>query len=476
MRLLILLLLAGLVLGCARSHRVEVASPTGALAAPADSAAREMRHPPPPLAAAEAGSERLDITRAIAIALEHNPDMAVAAERLAAAASLLAAARGVFYPTVSLDVSALRADAPSTYLFKRIDQRELASSTDFNDPGRLTNYEAGITLRWELFRGGGDAAGLGMAREDHELARLGREAVRNELVAAVSFAFHDIISTDELAAAEAAAVETVKAEVAEARTRFEAGAVLKDEVLSLEVRLAEAEDRLIGARNAGRLARAALASLLARDPAGAEGLACADVPPPGVPETYEAGLAFGRAQSPELRAAQCALARARLAVTQATSGYYPTVGVFGRCYHDDERFGFNRNDVNWLVGADITWPIFSGFTTYHRTAAARAGERQAEAALRRAELDLERRVRTAYIQLADAWSRRQVTEAAVARAAETLELVSRRYAAGAETITRYLAAEQDRTGARVSAIRARCSERRARAEVARVLGWWTSAQ
>jgi len=418
--------------------------------------------------------DSLDLARAVAIGLASNPDLTAAAERIRMSEEFTRAAWAGYWPTLDVDFSALYGDTASTYLFKRLDQRELGAITDINDPGKIQNYELGVTLRWNVFRGGADAAAVGMARHDQALARLGRESVRNELIAAVTNTFHDIISADELATAEAAAVDTVKAQLEEARARMKAGAVLKDEVLSLEVRLARAEDRSLAAANAGKLARAALASLLAVDTSSVEKIKCEDVPPPGVPLTLDRGLVVARENSPGYQSAKRRQAKARLGVKKASAPLFPALGLYGRYYLDDEYARFDTDRANWIVGADLTWSIFSGFSTTAQRAAAEAEERRTDARLRRAELELERRVKSAYIRLSDAQSRRKVAEAAVARADETLDLVAKRYGAGAVTVTRYLEAEQDRTFTRVNAIRARCNERRALAEVARVIGWWTS--
>ena len=485
---IIALLFVGLTVGCAGRRPASVAEldPAGPAAPEATSWAQEL--PVPELdsgtSAPSAPSRKTGVSvqegfsgpvgldQAVALALERNPDLVDAAERMAQAEAMVRVAWSTYWPSLGADFSALRADAPSVYLFKKIDQREFDNQTDFNDPGRITNYEFGLGLRYDLYRGGQDAAAVGIARQNRILAGLGREAVRNELVAAVTYTFHDIISADELLAAERAAVETVQSQLKEARARLEAGSVLRDEVLSLEVRLADTESRLIAARNAGRLARAALASLLAMDTSRVEGLRCADVPPPGVPATFEVGLERARARSPAYRAAHQQVERARYEVDRAAAGFLPTVGLYARLYHDADTLEINRNDANWVMGADVKWAVFSGFAISARTRAAEAGHRRAEAVLRRASLDLERNVRSAYIQLEDARARRKVTEAAVASAEETLQLVSRRFEAGAVTVTRYLEAEQDRTRARVNAIRVRCHERRALADVARVLGWW----
>jgi len=458
-----LAVLAGLVVGCARTAYESLPPPADPLPI-----AQEQQSSEPASARPETSPapDSLVLDEAIRTALARNPDVTGAAEHIAVAEARLREARGAFLPLLTLDASALRADSPSTYLFKRIDQRGLKPGVDFNHPDKLTNYEAGVTLRYDLFSGGKDAASLDMAGKDLDLARLNQEWVRNELISGVITTFHEIITADELLAAEAAAVETVKTQVHEAEARFRAGAVLRDEVLSLEVRLAEAEDRFIAARNVGRLARAALASLLAVEPAGGEGLKCRDVPPPPVPEICEAGLALAQRRDPILRSAH-------LAKKKAAAGYLPTVGVFARYYHDVEKARFNHNDANWILGADLTWNLFNGLRTRAGYAAAGAAVKRAEAEVHRARLDLEHRVRDAYIRLEGARSRRKVTEAVVDRAAETFELVTQRYRKGAVTVTRYLEAEQDRTFARVKALRARCMERRSLAEVARVLGWWT---
>jgi outer membrane protein len=86
----------------------------------------------------------LTLERVIRIALQNNPDMDMAVARIQQSEAMLDEATSVFWPVIGIYGEYLQGNAPSAYLFKTIDQRQLPANTDFNDPGWFENYEVGI--------------------------------------------------------------------------------------------------------------------------------------------------------------------------------------------------------------------------------------------------------------------------------------------------------------------------------------------
>ena len=115
-----------------------------------------------------ASVEAISVAQAVHLALNRNPDLAAARERVHQAEARLEAAQAAFFPALAFDAGYLRGDAPSAYLFKRIDSRELPAVVDFNDPGEFGNAEAGATLRWTLWDAG--RRGLARSQAQHTVA------------------------------------------------------------------------------------------------------------------------------------------------------------------------------------------------------------------------------------------------------------------------------------------------------------------
>ncbi len=95
---------------------------------------------PPDVPAADGWS----VKDTVRMALERNPDLEAARLRVREAEARVEAARAAFLPWVGVDLGCLRADAPSTYLFKTIDSRELPQVVDFNSPGIVDSEDGNI--------------------------------------------------------------------------------------------------------------------------------------------------------------------------------------------------------------------------------------------------------------------------------------------------------------------------------------------
>ncbi|MFW5751050.1 MAG: TolC family protein [Planctomycetota bacterium] len=469
MRAFVLPLCAGLlVTGCAGHQRYDhariIVAPAGA-------------EPHLPARPGFDPQQPLGLEQAVRLALANNPDMHIATERLAAANARLRQSRAAFLPLVQAHAEYVRADAPSTYLFKTIDQRELPQRVDFNDPGILDNYEIGLGLRYNLYNGGRD-------RLDRLTAALGvrqgttrRLAARNRLIAAVIVAWYDIRSAGEMVTTAKASHTAVEAQLDETRKVHAAGGdARKSDVLSLEARVAEAEETVIRARNAQRLAVAALANLLGENPDTVLDMQLGEACPCPIPATYEDAVATGLAGRPELVLARQEVEGAAIARDRARAEWLPRLDLEARTWWDDDHIDFGEDDGNWMLGLRLGWDVYTGGARIHRGAAARSELRAAVAADRRENLVVRLEIKRAYLQLEEAQARRDVAVKGLAAAEESLAMVRTQYQAGSVRITRYLEAETTHTRARMRLVRARYDLKQAEAEVARATGRFAHAE
>jgi len=426
-----------------------------------------------PTARPEPG-KRLALGRAVRIALENNPDMDVAVARIRQSEAMIARALAAFWPAVSVYSEYTEGEAPSAYLFKTIDQRSFPPRLNFNDPGPFENLEVGGRVHLNLFRGGRDYLRKRMAETGRSIRELDRLSICNGLACSVIHAYFNVLAATEYIRIARESVNTVREELRVIRVRFRAGGVLKSDVLSLEVRLAQAREELIRSRNGYSLALASLANLMGLDPdtkllleeGGRLGVE--------LPASYEEGLSLAIAVRPELEKARLSVIRSRMGIDAARGEYLPRVDAQGHYYFDDEGTQFESDRANWTMGLKLDWDLFTGGSTGASVREAEAVLEEMLAADRKTTLSVKLDLRSAYLALEEAGARIEVSRASVAQAEESLRLVKKQYEGGSAAVTRYLDAELDRSRTEIRAITARYDREKARADVARALGLWAA--
>ncbi|MCK6460047.1 MAG: TolC family protein [Planctomycetes bacterium] len=444
--------------GCASREQFTVPAPPEPVSA-------EVQGPLPDPAAGP-----LTAAEAVRIAIGRNPDLKEAAARVELGLASLDAAHAALRPVLGADLSYLGGDAPSAYLFKTIDARDLPPGVNFNDPGTFGNWEVGTTLRWNLWRGGRDRLGIWASESGVAAAEAEREAVRNGLVAGVLAAILDVRAARELEAADEASIRSVVAQVDETRVRVDSGQSLRSDLLSLEVRLAEARERRIRTDVAQRLATVALRRLLAWPDGMPLEVADEAYPVRDLPATVPEALAVAYTHRGEVAAARRAVERARIEVESARRAYSPSLDLEARWYGDDEQWGFAEDGGNWLVGLALSYDLYDGGRKRAGVRAAQAVLDHVEEADRRALLAVAQDVETAYLRLEESRARLDVASQAVGASEEGLDLVEKQYRGGTATVTRYLEAEAARTQARTARIRAALDVEGAQIDAARSLG------
>lgn len=417
----------------------------------------------------------LDLETAVQAAMINNPGVRGAMVRVRRAEAMLAMSRAAFLPSLDARVGVVRADAPSTYLFKRIDQREFSNTTDFNDPGIITDVELGLDARLNLYNGGRDALTTWQAESGREAAEMDVQGARNALAAAVIAAWYDLAAAEEMQATAEASVKTVQAQHDDLEKKVQAGEGLKAELLTMKVRVAEAKEAAIRARTGKGLARAALANLLGGDADTEIVLDPNAECPCTIPEDYGTAVTQALQCRPELKAIRRRVEAAAMGVDAARAGWLPRVDAHAGGWFNDRRMAYNAHDVNWRFGANLSWNLFAGGRTVADTARSQAVLAEALEGDREMTLRVQLDVKRAYLALEEAKARVAVTEASVEAAEENLDIVTKQFTSGAATVTRYLGAETMLTRARMTRTQAGFSLKKAHADAARAVGAYTHA-
>lgn len=403
------------------------------------------------------------LEHAIRFALTNNPNARIAQHRLAAARSELEQARAAFSPQLQLQSSYTRTDNPMLVFGSILNQRSYSDSLNFNDVPDVDNANARGLLTMPLYAGGKNVAARDAAKANSEASRQDAAAIRNSLAFEVARAFYTILKTREFLTATEAGVRAFETNLALANRRFNAGTLLKSEVLDVEVRLAQAREEAVRAHNANALALRALRNLLGIEQGELE----IKDSPAAVENVPPASADFH--QRPELAASAQRIAAAEAEVRRATSGYQPRVSAFGSLDYDYGTIT-DGDGKSYTAGVLLQWDIWDGLNTRAKRQEARANLETAREQERQVRLALDLELEQARLALREAAERLAVTDKSVAQAAESVDLTRTRFEQGVALATQLIDAETALTSARVRRAEAEADQNIAIAAVRKALG------
>ncbi len=408
-----------------------------------------------------AGAEVWTLERALAQALTNNPDARLAGHRLEAARAGIEQANAALWPRIQFQSGYTRTDNPMLVFGSILNQRSYSKTLDFNSVPDVDDLNVRGVATLPLYTGGRTTAERGAARAGADAARLDAEAIRSALAFEVVRAFHTVLKTREFIRAAEATVQAYSTNLGVAQARVANGSALKTEALDIEVRLAQAREDVVRARNANALAVRALRNLLGITESEFE--IAASAPPASAPAT---GSVSSRA---ELCAAQARLAAAEQRVRAARSGRLPRLSAFGSIDYD---YGpkLDGEGRSYSAGALLQWDLWDGQLTRARIREAQSQLEIAREEERKLRLQLDFEAEQARLDLNSAGERLAVSERVVAQATESADLTRSRFGGGAALATQLIDAETALLAARVRRVEAEADKAIAVAALRKALG------
>ena len=424
-------------------------------------------------AAALAPAQVWTAEEAVATALRQHPDVTAARHRIEACRAMLQQVDSAWQPQVILSGHYIQSANALTGFVFTMNQRNFgyASNPDrYNRPGWVDDLNLTGKVVYNLYAGGAPtaqrtAAGAGARAAEEDL-----RSVQQQLAAEVIKALLHLRKAREGVSALEAGLRAQDASVGNARLRFEAGQVLKADLLSLEVQLARTREALSSARHAAALAARAFTFALGSEPSpepvevAPEDPALANLAPPATADFS------GR---PELAALEERQRMAEALITVARAGNRPTVNAFVAGQFDQGwRFGRHAESVEG--GVSLNLHVFDGGRTAGKVRQAQAELAQVREQLRKARLGIGLEVEQARLAHADAVERLQVTAAAVLQAEESAALSRARFEQGVLLAAELIGTESRLTEVRLGRVLATADERLALVQLRRALGLSTT--
>ena len=406
------------------------------------------------------GAEAWTFERALQYAPAHNPDARIAQHRIAVAQAQLAQANSAFWPRLQLQSSYTRTDNPMMAFGSILNQRSFRSSLDFNDVPEIDDLNVRGLVTAPLYAGGRNTAQRRASKANARAAQFEEMAIQNELQFEVARGFHTILKAHEFVRSAEASVRSLEENLSVAQRRLDVGALLKAELLDVEVRLAQGREELVRARNSSTLAERALRNLLGLETADEFSVSDA-LPALSIPESTGA-------ERPELSVLRQREEAALAAIRAARSGYKPRLSAFGNVDYDYGTVTGNDGE-SYAVGVIAQWDLWDGFSTRSKVTEAETHLDMIREEQRKLRLAIDLEIEQARLNLAAATERLAAMEKGAAQASESHVLTRNRFEQGSALSSQLLDAESALLDSRVRRAEAVSDQRIALAALRKAL-------
>jgi outer membrane protein TolC len=420
----------------------------------------------PCLSQAQEQKNFFTLQRSISEAMENSYKVKAREERIDQANSVKNQARADFLPKFG-----------TNYTYNRLSEVRRIFSPNFGAPipvGTVDNYSWQTSVTQPIFRGFALISNYRLAQLGINQSELELALEKLDLALRVKEAYFNVLAADKAVEVAQKDVESRTSNANVARSFYNVGMIPVNDLLKVEVELANSEQNLVKARSGSQVTRSGFNTVLARPIS--EAVELEDIlnytPEKG---TYEDLVKVALTERPEIKILDVSLLQTDQQIRLARSKYYPEVNVTWQYLKegDDPSVSgdqFHTQDNTWQVTAVASWTFWEWGKTHY-------AERQQESKRRelaQTKSDVEDGVRLQVDQaiqdLGVAAKNIPTTIKAVEQAEENLRVNEERYKAQVTTITEVLDAQTLLTQARVNYYKALYDHNLARARLERALG------
>lgn len=372
--------------------------------------------------------EALTLARAVEIGLKKHPNIAAGKGTVRFNEAKTGEARANYFPQVSLTETYSRIGPVSGG-----STTEVTPSSSSGTPGTVRSgagpydqYTSGAGLSQMVYDFGKTSNQVRIQSLTTDSARSDLANTMDQVAMSIKQAYYDLLQAEQNRDVAKDIVKQNQDHLRQARGYFESGRSPKFDVTKASVDLSNAELNLIKAENQMRLVRVTLNNAMGLPSAPAyvlkDTLSFAKFN-----LLFEDALLKAYLQRSDLRSIMAKKEAAKESISLATKGYLPAFSGNANYYYTGTSFPMGSG---WNMGINMTFPLFSGFSTTYQVVEARSNVDTLTANELSLKQDILLQVQQAYINLQQAEESISTTDLAVKQAEENLGLATGRYRAG----------------------------------------------
>ncbi|MGE5479620.1 MAG: TolC family protein [Chloroflexota bacterium] len=321
-------------------------------------------------------------------------------------------------------------------------------------PAIFNAWVSRFTLQQPIYMGGRLSGAREIARLNEQASRFdySRDSAQMELD--VTNAYWSVYRADENLKNITQNIEQARAHLADIRNFRGVGLATENDVLKVQVQLANAELALIDARNASEISRLGLASAMGLDVTRPVDIVRETLPEAESLPPLSSFISQARRQRPELRAMELRERAGEEGVNIARAGWLPQVSAaFNYNYlNPNNRIQPARPEFKgtWDAGIVLNYDIWTWFTPRYQTQQAEETLEQTRLQGRQLTEAVSLEVSSNYLQASRALERITVARQAVVQAEENFRVTNERFRSGVALSSELLDAETALLVARIN--------------------------
>ena len=397
----------------------------------------------------------MSLQEAVETAQAQNFSVRDAAFEERAARSRFSQTNAVFLPAITFEYDIVSTNDPLNVFGFKLKQ-ELVTQQDFdpaqlNDPGSYENYSARFSVQQPVFNPD-MLLQRSAARSQLESTREQLSGTKSHVRFQVTRQYYELVLFSRQLVVIEEALETAREYERQAQNFYNEGFLSREDFLSARVHRFELESQKIGAVNNLEDATDKLAYLLGygSNVTITPTDELAETEAGQIPDVYPGELNVDNAY---LRAISHQADAAGKMARSSVYSFIPKINLFGQYEFNDPDFaGFDAS--SYMIGANLTWNIFSGYQKAGKVSESRVRARQAETMLENQTIDQQNQLESAWRSLGHARQQIEVSREAIEQASENARIRGNRYAEGMAQTTDLLQAETKLSEARLNELMA----------------------
>ena len=243
-------------------------------------------------------------------------------------------------------------------------------------PSIVNNYNIKLSLQQPLFTGFKLLSSSDIAEYSYEAQKQNYTRDEQQLVLDIKNAYWNLFKVIKVKSAVDENVDLINAHLTDIKNFFDQGLATKNDVLKVQVQLAEAQLRQIDAKNNVELAKSSLNNVvglpLSSNISVQTDVSIIEEPVSDLDQLIKEAME----NRPELKAMDFQLKAGESGITLAESNWYPQIYLTGNYYYSrpNQRIFPAEDKFNgtWDVGVGLSWDIWNWLSTSDQTKEAEA--------------------------------------------------------------------------------------------------------
>ncbi len=409
-------------------------------------------------------AEVLNLEQCLERALSQSLAVKKAEADISVADFQLKEAKAGFFPTFK-----------TTYSYTRLDEDPSVTFSGMTfQTGTADNFNWEVSLSQPLFTGFRILTGKKLAELGLENANLTVELAKLDLALQVKQAYFNVLLAQKRTLVADRAIKQLEAQVEVAKNFYEVGMSSKNDLLQVEVELANTVQNKVNAENNVSLAKAQLNTILRRNietPLELEDVKGFTAQEPELGPSLKIALD----ERVEMKQAQLGVDSALKGVDLAKADYYPQVALVGSYARSGDTAIVDGSDVDdaptdLTLTLALNWTIWDWNARSHRVGASKGEVLKARHVLNQIRDGVALEIKQALLNLASTKKNIAVNSKAIEQAEESLRMSKERYREQVTTSTEVLDAQTRLSQAQVNYYAALYGYHLAQAQLKRAMG------